>query len=63
MINAKYLGLTANKLTKIASELDAEKEALCTRIDELCEENEKLRELCRSIYINYAKDCMLNYEY
>lgn len=45
MIDAKYLGLTANKLAKIASELDIEKEALCARIDELCEENEKLREI------------------
>ena len=29
---------------------DAEKTTLCTRIDELCAENEKLRKLCADLY-------------
>lgn len=50
MSNVKYLGLTANKLAKIASKLDVEKDALCARIDELCVELNRARGTCYMVY-------------
>lgn len=57
MSGAKYLGLTANRLARIASDLDAENARLRAMQDTWAENDAKLRELVRELYEDQCDEC------